>query len=147
MIDDQVWAAVITGSAALLGVIGGGFISIYTARTTERRREASEADKHRQESRRLAYAKYLAAVARMTILCQDGQKPDPSLQADWLCAQAEVELVGSKDASEAAKAFSAAVSDQLFSNVPDLPVEEWGKRRRAFVNLVRTELAKDDSID
>lgn len=140
-LDNYIVAAIISGSAGLLGALIGASISLIAARLLEKKRWERDDRLRFMQQRYAAYLGLLQAVERLLRHKDlDSRLADKPGIVQFLEAWNEIQLIGTKTVCGKANGFVSAVNDQLLSYHPHLPVSLWATSRMAFIAAIRDEL-------
>lgn len=139
--DVPVRAALVTAIAGFVGVVVGAILSSLATGVAERRRWRREDQVRFLADRRAAYVAFLTEVNRAINLKVDQRAVSAGEYVAVMHALAAIEVIGSAEALKAARAFNAAVMDQLVNpGTKEFNVSELGTRRATFLLCVRREL-------
>jgi phenylalanine-4-hydroxylase len=125
----------ISGLAALIGVIVGGALSYSLEMKRWRREDARRFDLERRQ----AYSKFLRIVNQLNFL--DGERIPEGLQTEFANALTEIEIVATPAVYKRVYEFAQIVNDQLINRNPStLPANAWYRGRTNLIEIIRKEM-------
>jgi hypothetical protein len=125
----------ISGVAALIGVIVGGALSYSLEMKRWRREDARRFDLERRQ----AYSKFLRIVNQFNFL--DGERIPEGLQTEFANALTEIEILATPDVYKRVYEFAQIVDDQLINRNPSrLPENAWYRARTNLIEIIRKEM-------